>query len=120
MDRFNEDPYTHIYGVGSLTIGLIGIVFLVPKGSDWHVYALISTGWIAAIFNWYLLYKSAKQARLDGRTIGELESKIIALKKELSHRNKTLDYISRFAMGQKAIPRASNDSMGTNGDIPND
>jgi hypothetical protein len=98
---------THVYGLAGLIPGVVSIVYLINTGASWHEYALVASGWVAAIFYAIMLLRSFTQARADGLKIGNLSEKVRGLKSELKSRNNTLDFLSGLLIGKSATPRAA-------------
>ncbi|WP_148210923.1 hypothetical protein [Methylibium petroleiphilum] len=96
----------HVYGLAGLIPALIGLVFLVKNDASWYEYALLGSGWFAAIIYGLMLVKAFHVARADGELIGRLTVELEGLKREMSSRNATLDYLASLQMGRVATPRA--------------
>ncbi len=105
---------THVYGVAGLVPGIVTIIFLIVANSSWREYALVGSGWVAAAFYAFMLFRVFEQGRTDGRRIGTLTQKVRGLEAkladreaELSARNKLLDYLGGLLMAAPAQPRAA-------------
>ncbi len=105
MNADKNTILSHVYGIAGLVPGLIGLAFLVKTDAPWQDYALLASGWIAAIFYAWMLVRCFSQARSDGEVIGKLDEKVRALKKELAERNSLLTYLSGLLMSGEAKPR---------------
>jgi len=107
---------THVYGLAGLIPGVVSLIYLIQTGASWHEYALVGSGWIAAIFYGVMLLRAFTQARADGLRIGGLMEKVRGLKSELASRNNTLDYLSGLLIGKSATPRATAPAPAPDGD----
>lgn len=103
----------HIYGIAGVVGLLITVLFLIKSGASWKEYALVASGWLAALMYALLLFqtisaldKATTQSHRDGEQIGSMEEQIRVLKKELKARSRTLDWVASQQMGQRATPRA--------------
>ena len=110
---------THVYGLAGLIPGIISIVYLINNKSSWREYALVASGWVAALIYAIMLLHAFRQAREDGIKIGnlservtglekEIENSVASLRQELDRRNATLDYIAGLQIGRTATPRTIN------------
>lgn len=97
---------THLYGLGGLIPGLVSIYYLVQTDASWREYALVASGWTAALLYALMLLRAFHIARKDGEELGELRAQISALQKELQGRNALLEFFAGFHMGKTAIPKA--------------
>ena len=104
---------THLYGIGGFVPGLISIFYLIKTGSPWQEYALVASGWLAALSYFYLLLRSRREARNDGAEIAQLRAAVaqltgqrVSLRGELKQRSATADYLASLLLGQRATPRA--------------
>ncbi len=104
MSKRNE-TLTHVYGIGSLIFGAIGVYFLIQGDSTWKEYALVGSGWLAAFFYGIMLINAFTQARSDGEEIGELRQTVKALQKELDSRNMLLEFLTAQLITQRPVPR---------------
>ncbi|KAA5919698.1 hypothetical protein F1536_27765 [Achromobacter xylosoxidans] len=98
---------THVYGVAGLLPGIVSIIFLVKSGAAWQEYALVASGWVAAIFYAIMLLRAFDRSRLDGEMVGQLKEQINSLENELRKRSATADFLASLQMGQRALPRAA-------------
>ena len=107
---------THVYGLTGLIPGMISIAYLINNKSSWREYALVASGWVAALIYAIMLFHSFRQAREDGIKIGnlservtglekEIEDRVAGLRQELDRRNATLDFIAGLQIGRTATPR---------------
>ena len=107
MHETKNETLTHVYGIASLVPGIVSVFYLVATGSSWREYALVASGWVAAIFYALMLVKTFAQARSDGEEIGTLKENVKSLEKELVGRNTLLEYLAGLQMGKVATPRVS-------------
>lgn len=98
---------SHVYGIAGLVPGLVSIVYLVRTDATWREYALVASGWVAALLYGLMLYKCFRQAREDGLQLGKYAEQIEGLKAELSRRSSTADYLAALLMGRHATPRVA-------------
>lgn len=123
----SNSTFTHIYGITSLVPSVVSIVVLVRKDAPWQEYALVGSGWIAALFFAAILLRAFSQAKADSFEIGRLNEKIKglednldqrdtvlserikSLEHDLQNRNAILEYVASHQMGQRAMPRAAPD-----------
>lgn len=97
---------THLYGLGGLIPGLVSIYYLVQTDASWREYALVASGWAAALLYALMLVRAFHVARKDGEELGELRAQVGALQKELQGRNTLLEFFAGLHMGKTAIPKA--------------
>lgn len=100
-----NNSLTHLYGLGGLIPGLIGIFFSVQQDATWKEYVLVGSGWFAAITYAILLYLSIRSSKKDYLKLGKVLEKNKELQKELNSRNKVLEYLASQSIGQQATPR---------------
>lgn len=103
--RPGDSILTHVYGIASLVPGFVSIVYLIYTEASWREYALVASGWVAALLYGLMLYRCFRQAREDGIQLGRYREQIEGLKDELERRNSTADYLAALLMGRHAMPR---------------
>ena len=97
---------THLYGLGGLIPGLVSIYYLVQSDASWREYALVASGWAAALLYALMLLRAFHLARKDGEDLAALRAQVTALQKELQGRNTLLEFFAGLHMGKTAIPKS--------------
>lgn len=111
-----SDTISHLYGIPSLVIGVIGIASSFFFGDDWRNIALFASGWICSILLTILCYLSQKDThKILAEKIKSTEElsakhasarvKNLEIKKQLTQRNMTLDFFASQQLVQKPIER---------------
>jgi hypothetical protein len=108
MNKNKDTNLSHLYGVAGLVPGLIGLVYLVKTDATWLEYALLASGWFAAILYGVMLVRCFSQTRADGEVIGEFREKVKSLEKELDQKNGLANFLSGLLMNGSGKPRRSN------------
>lgn len=113
-----QNSVTHIYGIAGIIPGLIGLGLAWGVDSPWSEYALMASGWLAAIMYAVLIWKIirrynnyATESGIAHTTIENLQKEIRRLKSEhaaeMEQRAGTMEFLAGIAMGRRPIPRAN-------------
>ena len=111
-----EVIYTHLYGLGGLIPGIIGLILAWGIPSPWSEYALMASGWLAAIIYAVIIWKITHHSNQYAKEHGELSAQKASLQEELArtkeaHRSemesraKTMEFLAGISMGKTPIPR---------------
>ena len=84
---------SHLYGIAGVVSGVVGIVAAIKSDAPWSQYALVLSGWFAAVLYAAMLVKCFNQSRADGERIGDLQGQLRQVQATLDARNATLDYV---------------------------
>lgn len=113
-----DSTLTHLYGIAGLLPGAVSIFYLIQIDASWKEYALVGSGWLAALFYGLMLWKCHAQARIDAETIGKLTAEIES-EKQISERDRRLlsseleqsksisAFLVSLQIGRHATPRAT-------------
>lgn len=111
-----ESTLTHLYGIAGLLPGAVSIFYLVQIDASWKEYALVGSGWLAALFYGIMLWKCYAHARTDAEKIGRLTAELES-EKQISERDRRLlsseleqsksisAFLVSLQMGRHATPR---------------
>ncbi|TDR32153.1 hypothetical protein [Hydromonas duriensis] len=106
-----SDLTNHIYGVGSIFLGVVSLVVSFQSGTPFATVLLFASGWIVAAINTMILFKLINHSRNDGETIGRLATEKFEVEQKLLAENQRLiaisETLSTLVMGQKPAPRKS-------------
>lgn len=105
MPTAKNNTLNHVYGIAGIVMGIIGLIAALKAEAPWSEYALFGSGWLAAAAYAGMLFYAFKRAEETGEELGHLRQVVDGLKKELSNRSATLDYIASLQMGRAATPR---------------
>lgn len=105
-----SDLTNHIYGVGSIFLGIVSLVVSFQAGTPLSTVLLFASGWIVATINTMILFKLINQSRNDGEAIGRLTTEKFEVEQKLLAENQRLiaisETLSMLVMGQqKPAPR---------------
>lgn len=112
-----DNSVAHIYGIGGVIPGLVGLGLAWGIDSPWSEYALMASGWIAAIIYAILIWKIVRNHSRYAQDYGSALSEISSLQKEIDRlqtqhakemeqRANTMELLAGMAMGQRPIPRS--------------
>jgi uncharacterized small protein (DUF1192 family) len=111
-----DNGLTHIYGVAGLIPGLLGLGLSWGVPSPWSEYALMASGWLAAVIYAILIWKIVRKNAAYAEECGEAKNTSSNLKdeiarltaqhaKEMEQRASAMEFLAGIAMGQQPIPR---------------
>ncbi|MFG0603837.1 hypothetical protein ACF8PL_26975 [Delftia sp. WSY_4] len=109
----------HLYGGASIVLAVVSIILGWQAAADWREIGLYTSGWLSAFLSAFLLARVLRSGESQSLELNEVKQdigvlkglleikneKIFSLKKELAHRNSTLDLIAAFHSLQPAKVR---------------
>lgn len=107
----NSNEKIDYIGLASLVVGVLGtaitIFFSIKHGSDWKDFALIGSGWTAAILFSIFLWRASKLIEENFKKIGTLTERVKSLEEKLNRSHEISHYLATLNKTPNATPRAA-------------
>ena len=99
------------FGFIGFLIGLLGtavtIIFSIKQGANWKDFALIGSGWTAALMFAIFLWRASKLIEKSFGEIGVLNERVKNLEEKLNRSNEISHYLATLHITPNATPRAA-------------
>lgn len=97
-------------GLVGLVVGALGtavtIIFSIKHGSDWKDFALIGSGWTAAVMFAIFLWRASRLIEKNYNQIGSLTERVQTLEEKLNRSHEISHYLATLNKIPTATPRA--------------
>jgi hypothetical protein len=97
-------------GLVGLVVGALGtavtIIFSIKHGSDWKDFALIGSGWTAAVMFAIFLWRASRLIEKNYNQIGYLTERVQTLEEKLNRSHEISHYLATLNKMPTATPRA--------------
>lgn len=112
MNNTNDQTVKKDYiGLAGIVIGALGtavtIIFSIKHGSDWKDFALIGSGWTAALMFAVFLWRASKLIENNFNKIGALTERVKSLEEKLNRSHEISHYLATVNKTPNATPRAA-------------
>ncbi|WP_314973036.1 hypothetical protein [Comamonas testosteroni] len=98
-------------GLAGIVIGALGtavtIIFSIKHGSDWKDFALIGSGWTAALMFAIFLWRASRLIEDNFNKIGSLTERVKSLEEKLTRSHEISHYLATVNKTPNATPRAA-------------
>ena len=111
MNNINGAAVKRDYvGLAGFVIGALGtgvtIIFSIKHGSDWKDFALIGSGWTAAVMFAIFLWRASRLIEQNYNQIGFLTERVQTLEEKLNRSHEISHYLATLNKIPTATPRA--------------